>query len=168
VSTQIRPGGEVILTRSLRHPPAKVFEAWSRAEHLERWLKPGPDVRMEAQVDCRVGGDLRFTFFNADGTVNRVEGSYLVVRPPERLVFTWVWKSHEIPTGTVPLPMPLDSIGVETLVTVDFAARPNGTLLTITHQRFESGSETERHAGGWTGALDQLPAHLESLPGDIA
>jgi uncharacterized protein YndB with AHSA1/START domain len=168
VSTHLRPDGEVILTRSLRHPPAKVFEAWSRAEQLERWLKPGRDVRMKAQVDCRVGGGLTFTFFNTDGTINRVEGSYLVVRPPERLVFTWTWKSREVPAGTVPLPMPVDSIGVETLVTVDFAARPDGTLLTITHQRFESGSEAERHAGGWTGALDQLPNHLELQSGDIA
>jgi len=88
------------------------------------------------------------------------------VRPPERLVFTWTWLSSDAPAGTPPKPLPLDAIGVETLVTVDFAACPEGTLLTITHQRFKSDVETERHGAGWAGAPDQLLTFLDAHAGE--
>ena len=120
---------------------------------------------MTAVMDCREGGELTFTFHVPDGTVHRVGGRYLVVRPPQRLVFTWVWLSSQALASAPSRPLPLDAVGVETLVTVDFAACPGGTLLTITHQRFKSDVEAERHSAGWTGALDQLPAYLEASEG---
>jgi hypothetical protein len=49
---------------------------------------------------------------------------------------------------------------------VDFAASHGGTLLTITHQRFKTDVEAERHGAGWAGALDQLPAYLDAHPGE--
>jgi uncharacterized protein YndB with AHSA1/START domain len=116
---------------------------------------------MTAQVDCQEGGELVLTFYDPDGTIHRVGGRYLVVRPPERLVFTWTWLSSDAPVGAPPRPLPLDAIGVETLVTVDFAAHASGTLLTITHQRFKNAAEAERHGAGWEGALDQLPGYLD-------
>jgi uncharacterized protein YndB with AHSA1/START domain len=121
---------------------------------------------MTAQVDCRAGGELTLVYHDPDGAVHRVGGRYLVVRPPERLVFTWTWLSSDTPAGAPPRPLPLDAIGVETLVTVDFAACPEGTLLTITHQRFKSDAEVERHGVGWAGALDQLPTYLDARLGD--
>jgi len=64
-----------------------------------------------------------------DGTKNRVTGRYLVVRPPERLVFTWQWQTSEAPIGGAPRAVPPDAAGIETLVTVDFASHGGGTLL---------------------------------------
>jgi uncharacterized protein YndB with AHSA1/START domain len=161
VSTNIRAEKEVVLTRALRHPPARVFAAWTRAEQIQHWLMPAPDTQIRAQVDCREGGEFSFTFHDANGTVTRVDGRYLVVRPPERLVFTWTWVA-----GDAGGALPLDAVGVETLVTVDFAPRVDGTLLTITHQRFKTDAEVLRHRGGWTFALDQLPSYLDSQPGE--
>jgi uncharacterized protein YndB with AHSA1/START domain len=132
---------------------------------MQQWLTPGPGTQMTAHSDCRAGGDLLLVYRDPDGTVHRVGGRYLVVRPPERLVFTWTWLSSDAPADMPPRPLPLDAIGVETLVTVDFAACPEGTLLTITHQRFKSDVEAERHSAGWAGALDQLPAYLDANPG---
>lgn len=156
------PDRQVVLTRQLNHSPERVFAAWTRAEHVERWLTPGPGTKLEAQVDCREGGTLSLVYHDPDGTVHRVGGRYLVVRPPERLVFTWEWQSSEAPPPGPLRPLPLDAVGVETLVTVDFAPSAAGTLLTITHQRFKTDVESERHGAGWTGALDQLPAYLDS------
>ena len=166
MSTEIRVDKQVVLTRTLRHPPARVFAAWTSAEQMQRWLTPGPGTRMTAEVDCRVGGELMLAYYDRDGTVHRVGGRYLVVRPQERLVFTWTWLSSDAPAGSAPRPLPLDAIGVETLVTVDFTACPGGTQLTITHQRFKSDVEAERHGAGWAGALDQLPAYLDTHPGE--
>lgn len=161
MTTAMSPERQVVITRRLRHPPERVFAAWTRAEHVQRWLTPGPGTTLEAQVDCREGGTLSFVFHDPDGTVNRVGGRYLVVRPPERLVFTWEWRSSEPPPAAPPRPLPLDAAGVETLVTVDFARAAEGTLLTITHQLFKTDIEVERHGAGWTGALDQLPDYLD-------
>jgi uncharacterized protein YndB with AHSA1/START domain len=165
MSTELRVDKQVVLTRELRHPPARVFAAWTSAEQMQRWLTPGRGTRMTAQVDCRVGGELMLVYLDPDGIVHRVGGRYLVVRPRERLVFTWTWLSSDAPAGSPPRPLPLDAIGVETLVTVDFAAIPGGTLLTITHQRFKTDVEAERHGAGWAGALDQLPDYLDAHPG---
>lgn len=151
----------VVLTRTLRHPPSRVFTAWTRADQIERWLKPGPDFTLEARVDCRAGGELELVFRDPDGTKNRVTGRYLVVRPPERLVFTWQWQTSEAPIGGAPRAVPPDAAGVETLVTVDFASHGGGTLLTVTHERFMTEAETQRHGAGWTGALDQLRGFLD-------
>jgi len=166
VTREVPTEKQVVLTRTLRHPPARVFEAWTRAEHLQGWLTPGPGTRLDATVDCREGGRLSLVFHDPDGTVNRVGGRYLVVRPPERLVFTWQWLSAAAPEGGERREVPLDAVDVETLVTVDFAARAGGTLLTITHQRFKTDAETERHGAGWTGALAELPAYLDALRGE--
>lgn len=152
----------VVLTRVLRHPPARVFTAWTRARQIERWLTPGPGFTLEAHVDCRTGGELQFVFGDPDGTQNRVTGRYLVVRPPERLVFTWQWQTSEAPPGAAPRVVPAAAVGVETLVTVDFAPHPAGTLLTVKHERFKSESETQRHSAGWAGALAQLPGFLDA------
>jgi uncharacterized protein YndB with AHSA1/START domain len=161
MSTTIRPEKQVVLTRRLRHPPERVFAAWTRAEHLQRWLTPGSGTTLVAEVDCREGGTLSFVFHDSDGTVNRVGGRYLVVRPSRRLVFTWEWQSSERSSDGPARPLPLDAVGVETLVTVDFAPAGEGTQITITHQRFKTDPEAERHGAGWTGALDQLPAYLD-------
>ena len=165
MSTEVRIDKQVVLTRKLRHAPARVFAAWTSAEQMQRWLTPGPGTRMTARVDCRVGGELILAYHDPDGTVHRVGGRYLVVRPPDRLVFTWTWLSSDAPASAQPRPLPLDAIGVETLVTVDFAACAEGTLLTITHQRFKTDAEAERHGAGWVGALDQLPTYLDANPG---
>ena len=151
----------VSLTRTLRHPPARVFAAWTRADQIERWLTPGPGFTIEARVDCRAGGALDFVFRDPDGTKNHVTGRFLVVRPPERLVFTWLWQTSRSPLGGKPGVVPADAIGVETLVTVDFASCPEGTLLTVTHERFKTESEAQRHGAGWTGALDRLLPFLD-------
>ena len=152
----------VVLTRTLRHPPIRVFAAWTRTEQIERWLTPGPGFTIEARVACRTGGELDFVFRDPDGTKNRVTGRYLVVRPPERLVFTWQWQTSQPPVGGKAGGVPADAVGVETLVTVDFASCPDGTRLTVTHERFKTESEARRHGAGWTGALDQLPGFLDT------
>ena len=166
MSREVRPDQQVVITRTLRHPPARVFAAWTSAEHLQRWLTPGRDTRLNAQIDCREGGELALTFFDPDGTVNRVAGRYLLVRPPAKLVFTWTWLSSETLANSPPRPLPLDAVGVETLVVVECAPHVNGTLLTITHQRFKSDAEAERHGAGWNGALDQLLTFLETYKGE--
>ena len=52
-------------------------------------------------------------------------GVFREVSPPERLVFTFVWEEE-------------GERGIENLVTIDFAAQGNKTLMTFRHAPFES------------------------------
>jgi hypothetical protein len=50
----------------------------------------------------------------------------------------------------------MGAVPYETLVTVDLAAVPTGTELTLTHERFESAEIAQDHNQGWSGILDSL------------
>ncbi len=58
---------ELILTRVIDAPRARVFAVWSQAEHLTQWFCP-PGFRCEThEIDVRVGGIWRFSYLSADG-----------------------------------------------------------------------------------------------------
>ncbi len=130
--------------RHFRAPPERVFRAWTAAEELRRWSDPDPRDA-EAEVDLRVGGRYRIAMARADGTVHRVTGVYREIDPPRRLVYTWRWES-----------MPGSP---ETVVTVDFRARPDGgTDLVLVHEGLPSDDARARHAHGWGASIDKLAA----------
>ena len=157
------------LTRVFDAPRELVFKAWTDENQFNQWFGAaacnGSSLE-STKVDARVGGKYRLQVRSADGEYFTSVGVYREVKPPERLVFTWQWLSAAAPEGGERREVPLDAVDVETLVTVDFAARAGGTLLTITHQRFKTDAETERHGAGWTGALAELPAYLDALRGE--
>jgi uncharacterized protein YndB with AHSA1/START domain len=84
------------IERTFDAPIERVFEAWTSAEVLRRWLHAGPDWETPvAQVDLRVGGNIRIVMRNpSDGGDRGAGGDYVVVDPPSRLVFTWIWDHH--------------------------------------------------------------------------
>jgi hypothetical protein len=41
-------------------------------------------------------------------------------------------------------------------VTVDIKPDGDGSLLTLTHERFFDEEARDRHQSGWTGALDKM------------
>lgn len=97
----------------------------------------------EATLDLREGGTFRITMLS-EGTSIEHSGRYLVIQPPERLVFTW-----ESPyTGPEP-----------SRVSVTLRPHPEGTLLTLAHERLPV-EEVASHEGGWGQILDQLTALL--------
>lgn len=77
------PGARtLVMTRSFDAPRARVFEAWTRAEHVKHWWDPS-GVPLEAcEIDLRPNGTFRW--------VNRghaFTGTYREITPPERVVF---------------------------------------------------------------------------------
>ena len=129
------------LKRRLKAPPAKVFAAWTDPEKIKRWMGPGPVAAIVAESDPRAGGRYRFLMRSPDGDEHDVGGVYREVVTNEKLVFTWAWKT---------------SPEQESLVTVLFKADGDGTLLTVTHERFADEESRDSHQGGWNGALDKL------------
>ncbi len=141
----------VRLTRWLNASPRRVFEAWTRAQDVARWLSPRPDIAVAfAEVDARPGGAYRIGFRNPEsGHVNVVAGRYLEIDPPARLVMSWAWQPphDEFPDAFV---------GADSVVTVELVGVDGGAQLTLTHRGLPGGAITDRHAWGWNGALDRL------------
>jgi uncharacterized protein YndB with AHSA1/START domain len=142
--------------RILRVPPDRAFRAWTEAAELKRWFAAAADFTTPlAEVDLRVGGHYRLGMQPPGSQELFVAtGVYQEIAPPHRLSFTWRWEGAE----------PNEP---ETLVTVKFDPHPEGTELTLTHERFASTASRDQHAIGWDGCLDQLERMLAGSAANI-
>ena len=83
---------EIVMTRVFDAPCRLVFEAWTKPEHLPRWLL-GPEgwTMPVCEADLRPGGEWHFVWRKSDGTEMGMRGVYKEIAPPERLVSTERW-----------------------------------------------------------------------------
>ena len=141
----------VTLTRFIKAPRRKVYDAWLRPEVLKQWMG-GPTTLVPVfESDARVGGKyhLEMQSVPADGSTGKrylVDGTYQEMVPGEKLVFTWI--SATPVTG-------------DSLVTVLFRDKDGGTEMTFTHERFASPEAAEQHRKGWTSSFEKLAALLQ-------
>jgi len=135
---------EVLIRKKLSFPRTRVYEAWIKKEHMMAWMGPNPGISVsKADWTVEVGAEYSLGFLEPDGKINTVKGSFLVVTPPEKLVFTWTWE------------LPLPDAGVDTLVTVEFFETDGGTEIVLKHQKFTGQEMCDRHLAGWQGALSR-------------
>jgi uncharacterized protein YndB with AHSA1/START domain len=131
------------IRRRVHAAPTKVYRAWTDPAQIARWFGPNGADTVEAEADPRVGGRYRVRFRGSDGEQHDVSGVYRDVVPNERLVFTWAWRT-----------MPER----ESLVTVALERDGDGTVLTLTQERFFDEGARDRHREGWSEALEKLAA----------
>ena len=83
---------EIVMTREFAAPRRLVFDAFTRPEHVQRWLL-GPEgwTMPVCEIDLRPGGAWRFVWRQASGEEMEMTGEYREVAPPERLVNTERW-----------------------------------------------------------------------------
>src|SRR5690606_1104082 len=81
------------LTRRIKAPATKVFEAWTDPEKIVRWFGPDSGKVASAETDVRIGGRYRIVFHTEDGEQHDVSGEYSDVVPAQRLAFTWQWRT---------------------------------------------------------------------------
>ena len=138
---------DLTITRTIRAPRQKVFDAFVQPELVRRWFGPRGFTITHAELDARVGGRYRITMLPRMGESNTVTGVYREVRAPERLAFTWKWEG-----GMNELP--------ETLVTVSFSERQaeHGieTQVSLVHSGFPSAQARDGHMSGWNSTLNDL------------
>src|SRR5712691_1224474 len=89
------PARTIKLRRTFACPPQEVFDAWTDADALTTWFGGKVGKTLSAALDLQVGGGYRLTMQRGP-EVGAVEGVYLEIEPPERLVFTWRWDRPEI------------------------------------------------------------------------
>ena len=112
---------------------------------LKRWLTPSPEIKLTVlQFDFREGGSYRFAYHVPGATTVIVAGSYSVIRPPSKIVFSWV------------IEPPDEHAGIESEVTVAITSDGTGSELVIRHEKLVRTDAIERHSAGWRGAVDHL------------
>ena len=130
------------LKRRLKAPANKIYQAWTRPEHMIQWWGISDDVASRvAEVDVRVGGRFRVEFEIGNGKHDNVSGVYREVVPDRRLVFSWTW-------GATP--------ERESQVTIDLKPDGDSTILTLTHEQLFDQKSCDDHVIGWNIILDNL------------
>ena len=140
---------EILVTRAFQAPTTAVFDAWSKAEHLQRWFACAGLTMPICEVDFREGGKWRRVLRDAaQGMDHATSGEFREITRPDRLVFTEVYE---------PIP------GSDHLVTLTFQEHAGGTLFT---QRFLHQSKEARDAhlrSGMENGLEATFARLDEL-----
>lgn len=131
------------MVRRIKAPLARVYEAWTDPDRLALWWGPHHTRLEEAELDVRVGGVFRTVLRETNGERHEVSGIYTEVVPERRLVFTWAWVS---------------SPERRSRVTVEFRALPDGSEVTVIHDRFPDDDTATRHRRGWTESFERLAA----------
>jgi uncharacterized protein YndB with AHSA1/START domain len=132
------------LRRAFSAPPERVFRAWTSAEELRVWFGPGAYSAPHVELDLRVGGRYRIGMQPPEGEIFYLAGEYVEIDPPRKLVFTWQWEGDP----------------AVTLVTLEFLDQEGMTELIVTHERFPTQEQCERHKEGWSATLEKLPGVL--------
>ena len=133
-------------TLELAQPPERVWAALTTAEGLGTWFGH------RAEVDLRVGGEIRLAWDSGDTATLTVER----LEPPAVLI--WSWAIDGLPEGD-----PRRTRVEFTLVPTD-----GGTTLTMVESGFAQLAEGEHDVAfrgnttGWTNELGELVAYLDA------
>lgn len=135
------------LVKRIKAPPARVWAAWTQPDLMMRWFGPHHTRAEEAEADLRPGGRFRVALRENTGERHEATGSYMEIEPHARLVFSWNWVSTPERVSRV---------------TVVLRPLPDGTEVTLTHDRFADADTAKRHTRGWTESLERLLTLLEA------
>ena len=133
------------IKKRFKAPPGRVYAAWTNPEELMKWMGPHQVTECVAKTDVRIGGRYQITMKTQGGEEHNVSGVYREIKPNEKLVFTWAWR-------TTP--------ERESLVTITFKSDGDGTIMTFMHEQLFDEEVRDRHQHGWNGSFEKLDAYL--------
>jgi len=142
---------ELYISRLFDAPPALVFEAWTKPEHLNRWCCPTGFTLPFSEGEIRTGGSFKTCMRSPEGQDHWLSGTYREITPPERLVFTHAWHDEN------------GERGHETVVTITLKEEGGKTRLTLHQAFFTSKASRDGHESGWNATLDNLAAYLPQM-----
>lgn len=140
--------GRLLAGVDLPVPPDRVFRALVGPEVISWWVNPGVFDTREWKADVRVGGMWRAAGVGR-GRPYVLEGEFMEVDPPRRLVHTW--RSAGGPAQ-------------DSLVTYLLDPVPGGTHLTLRHEGFADTTACVRTCLGWETSFEALARILDARP----
>ncbi len=147
---------ELVLTRVIAAPRAKLFRAWTEPALLKQWFTPRPWTTPVVELDVRPGGASLVVMRGPDGNEFPNRGVYLDVVENQRLVFTDAYTSAWEPSA-------------KPFMTVIVTFEDEGTQTRYTARaRHWTVADREAHEkmgfhDGWGKATDQLEALVAKL-----
>jgi len=160
-TTQIKDT-DIIITREFAAPRQLVWDAWTKAENIEKWFGPkGFDTRVD-EHDFKVGGRANYVMIDANGVEYPAAGVFKEIVPIEKIVSSADGFTEEFKAAHPEMDLPKGTT-VMTYLFEDLGKRTKLTLIT-THATVE---EREKHEGigvvdGWNSSLDKLEDFLSS------
>lgn len=147
---------DLVLSRLIDAPRAKLYRAWTDPALLTKWFAPLPYTTSRAELDVRPGGASLVIMRGPDGNEFPNRGVYLEVVENERLVFTdaytAAWTPSEKPFMTVIL-----TFGEEAGQTRYTACARHWTVAD------REAHEAMGFHAGWGQCADQLAALVATL-----
>ena len=136
--------GLIVATVEIAAAPERVFRALASKDIVDWWGRAGVFNTTEWTGDVRVGGHWRASGI-ARGEPYVLEGEFLEVDPPRKLVHTWKRSGTPDPATTVTYVLePLEG----------------GTRITLRHSGLGSGEACKNVGAGWETSFDQLATIL--------
>ena len=148
---------DLIISRLLRAPRSRVWQAWADPEHLKQWWCPKPWTTEVRAFDLKAGGAFHTTMRGPDGGVSDTPGSFLHILPMERVVFTSLMTGGWRPATPW---MPFTAI-------ISMEDEGEGTRYTahVMHKD-KAGRDSHEEMGffdGWNSCITQLDDYALSL-----
>lgn len=108
---------EIVITRSFDLPARLLFEAWTRPEHLFRWMRTASCFLEHCRVDLRVGGTYHLVMRDPTGRTYPTRGEYREIDPPRRLVCTEAYDVEPYLGEVAVVTVTFDEVDGRTVVT---------------------------------------------------
>ncbi len=143
---------DLVISRLVRAPRAKLWRAWTEPALLTEWWCPKPWTTEVKAFDLRPGGAFHTFMQGPDGGTSDNPGSFLHVVPMEQLVFTSCLNAGWRPQKPW---MPFTAI-------ITMADEGSGTryVATVMHPDTATRAEHDKMGfhEGWGICIDQLDA----------
>lgn len=132
----------ITVENTVKAPVAKVWEFWSKPEHITKWSNASDDWHTPyAENDLRVGGKFASRMEAKDGSFGfDFGGVYDEVKPNELIVYT---------------------LGDGRKVIIKFTGNGNETKIVQTFEA-EGTHSVEMQRGGWQAILDNFKKYVEA------
>jgi uncharacterized protein YndB with AHSA1/START domain len=136
----------IFLDTSFNTSIERVWEAWTNPIRVMNWFGSDPNGKvLEAELDVRPGGYFEVTFQDSDSTKHTCSGTYNEVEKPNKLTFSWQWKSEP---------------GFDSFVIVLLTSEGNSTTMQFEHKNLGNGSK-HNYTKGWESTFSKLERLLD-------
>jgi uncharacterized protein YndB with AHSA1/START domain len=146
----------VLMTRIFDAPRSRVFDAWTRAEHLGKWFAPKGFTISDCAADARPGGVFGMRWRAPSGGAYRVRGEYREVLAPERVVIACTLEDDQ------------GAFRLEERIEVSFEQTGSRTTLMLNSTARGTGARAPSVLAGmekgWTQTVDRLGVLLGFKP----
>lgn len=129
--------------------PEKVFKAWTDRNDFISWYGPEGFTVPFCEMDVRVGGEWRTCIKSPAGDEYWMQGRYVEISKPSKLVFTYDDGSGK------------NQLNGGTLVTITFTKKGQQTEMKFIQTNFPDKELRDSHFGGWSSAFNCLREAVE-------